>query len=85
MPIFSNGHSSPVTDDFSLESLPSNLQVQSGHTPAHALAGQLVASNSGCATSTMQPPTTTAVVMANCHTKHYTTMRMSAATLFPLP
>ncbi len=37
MPIFSNGHISPVTDDISLESLPSNLQVQSGHMPAHAL------------------------------------------------
>jgi hypothetical protein len=54
-PIFSNGHISRVTDDISLELLPSNLQLQSGHMPAHALSGQLLASNSGCASSAMRP------------------------------
>ena len=72
MPLFSNRHISPVTDNISLESLPSNLQVQSGHMPAYALAGQLlVSSYSGCTWSAWcshQPPQPLSWLITTLHT-----------------
>ena len=50
------------------ESLPSNLQLQSGHMPTSALVDQLLASDSGCASSGMQPPPLP-LWLAHCHTK----------------
>ena len=72
MPLFSNRHISPVTDNISLESLPSNLQVKSGHMPAYALAGQLlVSSYSGCTWSAWcshQPPQPLSWLITTLHT-----------------